>query len=32
MIKNGRREVKNSWSGNNGCHMSLANVIKFMVA
>jgi len=28
VIKSGRREVKKSCSGNNGCHMSQKNVIK----
>jgi len=32
VIKNERREVKISWSGNNGCHMSLENVMEFRVA
>jgi len=32
VIKNGRREVKNIWFGNNRCYMSQENVIKFSVA
>jgi len=32
VIENGRREVKNSWYGNNGCHMSQENVIKSRIA
>jgi len=32
VIKNGRREVKNSWTGSNGGHMCQANLIKFGVA
>jgi len=26
LIKSRRREVKNSWSGKNGCHLSSENV------
>jgi len=32
VINNGRREVNTSWSGNNGCHLSQENVIKFWAA
>jgi len=32
VIKNGRREIKKSWSANNGCHRSQENSIKLMVA
>jgi len=32
VIKNGRREVKNSWTGNNGGNVSQEYVIIFSVA
>jgi len=32
VIKNGRWKGIKVWSGNNGCHISQAKVIKFMFA